>query len=230
MKGCTSLGDPASYKVLVDDLSVGSGTRPSAAMQRNLIGLREFAVTDLKTLTAGQASVRRCDGRFPSDEGDFDDLEFGSLDGLRVLLEVWGVPEDSVGGGGSLGFVLVQARTLAPPAVYTVPRKGQDFLAQAKLGTELRMFAPLALGMREFGNKNFEGSVPLLCQGMHELNTVVSGPIKATEVALRANETLLLTKLHKVVSDAIVGARVKSNSRYKLLQPAADGLFACPGL
>jgi hypothetical protein len=230
MKACSSLGDPASYKIFVDGLSTVSGATPSAALQRHLTGLREFVVNDLNNLTAGQASVRRCDGRNPTDAGDFDDLELRSLNNLRVLLEVWGVAEDGVsGGGGSLGFVLIQARTFSPLAVYTVRRDGHDFLAQAKLGTELRVFAPLALGMREFSNKHFEASIPLLCQGIHELSGLVSGPVRATEATLRADEKLLLTNLRKVVSDAIVGARIKTSSPYALLHPTTDGQFACPG-
>ncbi len=225
---CSSVGGTGPYKIFVDEVKTLSGTPASPTLLKSLSGLRDFLVTDLNTLTAGQASVRRCNDRFPQDPGDFDDAELNSLDNLRVLLEVWGAVQDPVRERGILGFVLVPARPLAPPAVYVVRRDGRDFLAQAKRGTELRVFAPLALGIRAYQNRRYEESVPLLCQGAHELDTLLKKPASAADAPLRADQQTLLTKVRTVIDDAITRARSNPESRYMLLRPAPDNRFACP--
>jgi hypothetical protein len=225
---CSSSASGAAYKIFVDEVKTTSTTPASAAKLKDLSGLRDFVVADLRNLTDGQASILRCDKRFPRDSSDFDDIEVNALDNQRVLLEVWGAVEDSAASQGSLGFVLVPAWKLTPSAVYVVPRNGASFLDQAKQGTELRAFAPLVRGIRAYRNNAYDESIPLLCRGAQQLEALLQKPSQPGEAALRAAEQSLLTNVGKIVSDAITKARVTPGSRYLLLRPTAQGQFSCP--
>lgn len=223
---CAAPGGP--YKIFVDEVRSSSTGTNSASLAKDLQGLRDFVVADLTTLTAGQASVRPC-GRFPQHgPDDWDDTEMNLLDNQRVLLEVWGAANDPAHRRGLLGFVLVPAWELTPPAVYIVSRNAADFLQEAKRGAELRAFAPLALGIRAYRNQQYNESIPPLCQGVHELDALLASPPGALEDPLRADLTTLLTNVRKIVSEAIKAARAKEGSRYILLRPGADGRFTCP--
>lgn len=202
------------------------GVPVSAAWLKDLKGLRDFFVSDLSTLTAGQVSVRQCDARIPRDAGDFDDMEVNSLDNLRVLLEVWGTAEDPA--RGLLGFVLVPAWKLAPPAVYVIRTDRSSFLNQARHATELRVFAPLALGIRKYQNRQYDEAISPLCQGGRELEKVLAGAPQPSETQLRTDESALLSNVRKLISDAITKARLTPGNRYLLLKPQADGQFSCP--
>lgn len=141
---------------------------------------------------------------------------------------MWGAVQDPVRGLGILGFVIVPARPLAPPAVYMVRRDGPDFLAQARRGTELRVFATLALGIRAYQNRSYEQSVPMLCQGAYELDALLKKPASASDAPVRSEQQTLLTKVRTIISDAIRQAQSNPGSRYMLLRPASDNTFACP--
>lgn len=227
LKACASPGPAPTYKIFVDDVKSTSGAPPSAAQLKDLTGLRDFVVSDLTTLAGAQASVRRCDNRFPADSGDFDDSEVDSLDNLRVLLEVWGSAEEVATGRGLLGFVLVPAWTPSLHTVYVVRRDGPNFLAQAKRGTELRVFAPLSIGLRTYKNKNYADAVSPLCQGITELQTLLSQPSAGADASLQASETNLLINARQIASDAIEKARAPG-SRFTLLKPDSHGQFTCP--
>lgn len=227
LKACSSPGPEPTYKIFVDDVKSTSGAAPNAALLKDLTGLRDFVVSDLITIAAGQASVRKCDNRFPADSADFDDLEVNTLDNLRVLLEVWGAAEDPATGRGSLGFVLVPAWKPALHTVYVVRREGPNFLAQAKRGTELRVFAPLSIGIRTYKNQKYGDAIAPLCQGITELQALLTNQMPAADPALRANEASLLLSVRQIASDAIAKARAPGN-RFMLLKPGADGQFACP--
>jgi hypothetical protein len=228
---CSSAGGAGTYKIFVDEVRAGSGGGSGGAaagsIPKNLQGLRDFVVSDLTTLTAGHAAVCRCDRRFPLGSADFDDTEMNSLDNLRVLLEVWGVADDPANGRGVLGFVLVPAWQLTPPAVYVVKRGGASFLTEAKRGAELRAFAPLALGIRSYRNLQYDDAIPLLCQGTHQLDVLLANP-SAIDPSLQSDVTKLLANVRKLTSDAIKSARRAPGSRYGLLQPTASGEFTCP--
>lgn len=225
---CSSAEHDESYKIFVDEVKMTSAAPASAALSRGLSGLRDFVYSDLSALTVGQASVHRCDARFPRNEGEFDETEVSTLENLRVLLEVWGAADDPT--RGRLGFVLVPAWKLTPPAVYVIRTGSSDFLAQARRVTEFRVFAPLALGIRAYQNQHYTEAIPPLCKGVHELDTLLVGPVSPAEKALRENENSLRTGVNKLISDAIARARVAPDSRYRLLQPPADGQFSCPGV
>lgn len=227
LKACVSPGPASTYKIFVDDVKAASGTAPGAAHIKDLTGLRDFIVSDLTTLAGAQASVRRCDNRFPADSGDFDDPEVDSLDNLRVLLEVWGSAEDVAGGHAMLGFVLVPAWTTSLHSVYVVHRDGHNFLEEAKRGAELRVFAPLSIGLRTYRNKSYEDAIAPLCQGISELQVLLSQPSAGADPALQASEANLLAHASLIASDAIAHARTP-HSRFMLLKPDANGQFACP--
>jgi hypothetical protein len=198
------------------------------ALQKQTSGLRDFIVENLRTMSRGRAFVIPCRGRFPQDATEYTDGEFDSLDNLRVLLEVWGSVDDPVGGRGSLGFVLVPARSVAPPALFVVRRSGRDFLSQAQQGAVLEMFAPIAIGIHDYQNRKFEDAVPNLCEGINKLQDSVNSSRLANDLAALEEQNKLLIAVRRVVSDAIRQARSDSRSRYQLVSPGSDGQFPCP--
>jgi hypothetical protein len=228
LKGCGGSADSGEYKIYVDDVQTIANTAADAGLSKKVTGLRDFAVGDLRVLMAGKALVRPCQGRIPRDAGDFDDLEMELLDNGRVLLEVWASVEDPAVKRSVLGFVLVPTSAMASKAVYTMPRAGADFLAEARLGTELRVFAPLALGLRAYKNQRYEDSIGPLCQGIHQLGVVLGGAARPEEAALRADEQVLLGAVRKIAADAIAKAHANPQSPYSLWTPGSDGAFACP--
>jgi len=225
---CNSTTGNSAYKIFVDDVKSSSNTPASPALARKMGGLRDFIVENLRTMSKGRASVMPCLGRFPGDASAFTDDEFGSLDNLRVLLEVWGAVEDSAGGRGALGFVLVPARQLAPPAVFVFRRASADFLSQAKQGAKLEVFTPIALGILDYQNLKYEDAIPNLCVGVNKLADVANSADANSDQQTIADQNKLLTELRRIVNDAITKARSDPNSRYQLLKAAPGNVFLCP--
>lgn len=62
---CSSAGGAGPYKIFVDEVKTQSATPAGPTLLKDLNGLRDFLVTDLNTLSAGQASVRRAMVDFP---------------------------------------------------------------------------------------------------------------------------------------------------------------------
>jgi hypothetical protein len=225
---CGSGGAADAYKIYVDEIKSPNSTAADAESVRRIRGIRDILESNLKVSLGAKVVVRRCDNRFPTGIDDFDGEQLDSLENLRVLLEVWGVLQDSTQGQGSLGFVLVPARTFSSPAVYLVSTsRGTDLLAQTRKGLELRVFGPLALGMREYQNKRYEASIPLLCQGAHDLSTLLKRN-GVTDAAARVDQETLLKQLTGVVDTAVKNARKDPTSKYQLLTPNAQNGFECP--
>jgi hypothetical protein len=223
---CADPGPPEAYKIYVDEVRVPGSPASNAQIQQKLQSVHNFLVANLKVSAGENASVRDCGKRFPSDASDFDNLEFDGLDNLRVVLEVWGVLEDPARGSGAIGFALVPAHPLTPPAVYVVP--SANLLNSLRQGKQMSGFAPLVLGIRHYQNKRYADAVPLLCGGAQQLEAVLSGQNAFGDAAFRTRQQELLKKVKEVTDIAIREARKTPGSPFALLSPASDGSFACP--
>ena len=225
---CTAATGGSAYKIFVDDVRSVSSTPASPAQTKKMGGLRDFIVENLRTMSKGRASVAPCAGRFPSDASVFTDDEFDSLDRLRVLLEVWGAVEDPVREQGALGFVLVPARQVSPPAVFVFRRTGGSFLSQADQGAKLQVFTPVVLGLIDYQNLKYEDAIPNLCQGQHKLTDIINSADPNADPQSLTDQKKLLSELRRIISDAITKGRSDPGSRYQLLKPGADHTFSCP--
>ncbi len=223
---CADPGPPEAYKIFVDEVRIPGNPVSSVKTKQKLQSIRKFLSDNLKVSAGENASVRDCGKRFPSDASDFDEPEFDGLENLRVVLEVWGVLEDPSRGSGTIGFALVPARPLIPPAVYVLP--SDNLLNSFRQGKQMSGFAPLVLGIRHYQNKKHADAVPLLCGGAHQLEAVLSGQSALGDTAFRARQQALLKKVKEITDSAIREARKVPGSPFALLSPAGDGTFACP--
>ena len=226
LTNCKDPGPPDAFKIFVDEVRATSGSTGNARLQEKLQSIHKFLSENLKSSSGDNASVRDCGKRFPNDPSDFDSTEFDGLDNLRVVLEVWGVLDDPGNGSGSLGFALVPARPIAPPAVYVVP--SANLLNALRQGKQMSAFAPLVLGMRQYQNRNYADAVPMLCAGTQQLNSVLTGPSALGDAALFTRQQELLKKVKEITDSAIREARKTPGSPFGLWNPTTDGTFVCP--
>lgn len=226
LTNCKDPGPPDVFKIFVDEVRATGGSTGSARVREKVQGIHKFLSENLKASSGDKASVRDCGKRFPSDSADFDNKEFDGLDNLRVVLEVWGMLDDPVKGSGSLGFALVPARPIAPPAVYVVP--SANLLNSLRQGKQMSAFAPLVLGIRQYQNKNYADAVPLLCAGTQQLNSVLTGQSALGDDAFRTRQRELMKKVKEITDSAIREARRTPGSPFGLWNPTSDGTFLCP--
>jgi hypothetical protein len=226
LTNCRDPGPPEAFKIFVDEVRTAGNSAGSAKVQEKLQSIHRFLSENLKAASGDNASVRDCGKRFPSDPSDFDGTEFDGLDNLRVVLEVWGVLDDAAKGSGSIGFALVPARPLAPPAVYVVP--SANLLNSLRQGKQMSAFAPLVLGIRQYQNKNYADAVLLLCTGTQQLDSVLHGQAGLGDTAFRARQRELMRKVREITDSAIREAKKTPDSPYQVWTPASDGTFACP--
>jgi hypothetical protein len=180
----------------------------------------------LRASSGDNASVRDCGKRHPNDPSDFDSTEFDGLDNLRVVLEVWGVLNDPAKGSGSLGFALIPAHSLAPPAVYVIP--SANLLNSLRQGRQMSAFAPLVFGISQYQNRNYASAVPLLCAGTQQLNSVLTGQSALGDAAFLSHQQELMKKVREITDKAVREARKTQGSPFGLWNPASDGTFVCP--
>jgi hypothetical protein len=226
LTNCKDPGPPEVFKIFVDEVRVAGSSGSSVKVQEKLQSIHKFLSENLKASSGDNASVRDCGTRFPKDPADFDGTEFDGLDNLRVVLEVWGVLEDPTRGSGSIGFALVPARPIAPPAIYVVP--SSNLLSSLRQGKQMSAFAPLVLGIRQYQNRNYADAVPLLCAGTQQLNSVLHGQSALGDAAFFTHQQELMKKVKEIADSAIREARKTPGSAFGLWNPSSDGTFVCP--
>ena len=226
LTNCSDPGPPDAFKIYVDEVRVAGGSASSVKVQEKLQSVHRFLSENLKASSGDLASVRDCGKRFPNDPSDFDSTEFDGLDNRRVVLEVWGVLDDPAKGSGSLGFALVPARPIAPPAIYVI--RIDDLLTSLRQGKQMSAFAPLVLGIRQYQNKNYADAVPLLCAGSQQLNSILAGRAAPGDATFRVGQQALIQKISAITDNSIKEARKTPGSPFALLSPNSSGTFVCP--
>jgi hypothetical protein len=232
LTNCMDPGPRDAFKIFVDEVRVTGGSSGSASVQARLQSIHTFLSENLKHSSGGSGSVRDCGKRHPNDPSDFSSTEFDELDNLRVVLEVWGVVDGPAKKSGSLGFALVPAHSIAPPAVYVIP--SANLLNSLTQGRQLSAFAPLVFGISQFQNaKNgdntkYSSAIPLLCAGTQQLNLVITGQSALGDAVFLSRQQELLKKVRGMTDEAIREARKTPNSPYLQWSPTSDGTFVCP--
>lgn len=226
LTNCMDPGPRDVFKIFVDEVRVTGGSAGSARVQARLQSIHTFLFENLRASSGDNGSVRDCGKRYPNDPSDFNTTEFDGLDNLRVVLEVWGVLDGSAKESGSLGFALVPAHSIAPPAVYVIP--STNLLNSLRQGRQMGAFAPLVFGISQYQNGMYASAVPLLCDGTQQLNLVMTGQSALGDAALLSRQQELLKKVREMTDKAIREARKAPNSPYGPWNPSSDGTFVCP--
>jgi hypothetical protein len=219
---CENPGPFGDFKIFVDEVRLPNNLPADARTKDKLKTAHTFLFNNLKISADGKASVQECGTRFPSDADHFDSRQFEPLDDMRVLLETWGVLEDPARGSGRIGFALIPAGSLAPPAVLMVPSDNLlDQMVQAK---RMSSIAPLVLGIRHYQNKEYAAAVLPLCAGAKQISALLAVPM---DTNLKASEENLLRKV-KEITNAAIGEAAKTDRSFALWPKASDGTFQCP--
>ena len=226
LTNCSDPGPPDAFKIYVDEVRAAGSSASGPKIQEKLLSVHRFLSENLKASSGDMASVRDCGKRFPTDPSDFDSTEFDGLDNRRVVLEVWGVLDDPAKGSGSLGFALVPARPIAPPAIYVI--RIDDLLTSLRQGKQMSAFAPLVLGIRQYQNRNYADAVPLLCAGTQQLKSILTGVAAPGDSTFRAHQQDLLQRISTITDSSIKEARKAPGSPFALLSPNSSGTFVCP--
>jgi hypothetical protein len=226
LTNCRDPGPPEVFKIFVDQVRATGGSSNSASVQARLQSIHKFLSENLRASSGDNASVRDCGNRHPNDSSDFDSTEFDGLDNLRVVLEVWGELDDPAKGSGSLGFALIPAHSIAPPAVYVI--RSANLLSSLRQGRQMSAFAPLVFGISQFQNRNYANAVPLLCAGTQQLNSVLTGQSALGDAAFLSRQQELMKRVREITDRAVKEARKTQGSPFGLWNPTSDGTFVCP--
>jgi hypothetical protein len=226
LTNCMDPGPRDVFKIFVDEVRVTGGSAGSARVQARLQSIHTFLSENLRASSGNNGSVRDCGKRYPNDPSDFNSTEFDGLDNLRVVLEVWGVLDGPAKESGSLGFALVPAHSIAPPAVYVIP--STNLLNSLRQGRQMSAFAPLVFGISQYQNRNYASAVPLLCAGTQQLNLVITGQSALGDAAFLSRQQDLVKKVREMTDKAIREARKTEGSPFGQWTPSSDGTFVCP--
>jgi hypothetical protein len=226
LTNCMDPGPRDVFKIFVDEVRVTGGSAGSARVQARLQSIHTFLSENLRASSGNNGSVRDCGKRYPNDPSDFNSTEFDGLDNLRVVLEVWGVLDGPAKESGSLGFALVPAHSIAPPAVYVIP--SANLLNSLRQGRQMSAFAPLVFGISQYQNRSYAAAVPLLCAGTQQLNLVINGQSALVDPAFLSSQQDLVRKVREMTDKAIREARKTAGSPFGQWTPSSDGTFVCP--
>jgi hypothetical protein len=222
---CSTPGSTDEYKIYVDDVRLPAAG-VSLRLRKRADFLRNAFLADLNNTLQDRAAVKRCNGRFPLDKSDFTDTQVDSLSNLRVVLEVWTAIEDQATAAGEFGFVLVPARSIAPPAVFVVKDNFQrDVNSILKRNKQLQAFAPVVLGTRYYQNQKYLEALPLLCQGHTQLQAVIAAP---QDAQLLQREKDLLGRLDDIIDDSYRKAKASGEPQFAALTPDGTHRYNCP--
>jgi len=223
---CSMRGSAEEFKIYVDDVRVPDTGVPRLLRQRaNFV--HDAFFNDLNSALQDQASVKLCKGRFPLEKSDYDDTQVDSLNNLRVVLEVWTAIEDQTTANAEFGFVLVPARSIAPPAVFVVKDNlKRDFNSILKRNKQLQAFAPVVLGTRYYQNHSYPDALPLLCQGRTQLQALISGPSQDAQLLQREKD--LLGRLDDIIDDSYRKAKASDAPQFAALTPDENNRYSCP--
>lgn len=226
LTNCMDQGSSELFKIFLDEVRVAGGSGQNPQVQARLESIRTFLRENLKASSGVNASVRDCGHRYPTNPSDFNATEFDELDNMRVVLEVWGALDGPTKSSGSLGFALVPAHSLAPPAVYIVP--SPNLLSSLRSGKQVSAFAPLVFGISQFQNRKYDSAVPLLCAGLRQVDLVISGQSQINAAGFAESQRELVKQVQKMADRAIQESRKTPGSPYITMTPGSDGSFSCP--
>jgi hypothetical protein len=222
------------YKVILDNVSVlGPGTSSATLLLNRLRQKVQFDLAAMQLETTPQMVLVPCRERSPQDATDFNVAIVDSLNGHRVLVEIWGQIETRA------GVSVQQAQlnyTLVPVSHYdraVVPQGGFSAAYQQRLrGTpddlvklfgefsDLKAYVSIAAGVKSIKEHDYDQAFLCFCRA----RSLLGQPSASVEPAVK---TSLLKYLDQKVSDTFTQARNDKSVKCGL---GLDGTRpVCPG-
>jgi hypothetical protein len=233
MRDCPGIS-VEGYKVMLDNVSVmGSGTETTKQLLDRLRQKVRFNLTAIQLETTPQMVLVPCRDRAPQDVTDFNPTIVDSLNGHRVLVEIWGQIEARTGAGvqrAQLNFTLVPVTFYDRPVV---PAGGFSAAYQQRLRgnpddlaklfgefSDLKAYVSVAAGVKSLKEHDYDQANLCFCRA----SALLGQPPAGMEPAVR---TSLLRYVDQKVNDTFTQAHSDGSVRSHL---GLDGTRpACPG-
>ncbi|MCI0615989.1 hypothetical protein L0244_23640 [bacterium] len=233
---CTKVTQVEGLKVMLDDIYfiAPSGTQPSGVSMQALAWKVSCQIRALKTELG--ASKERfelvpCLGRKPGSESDFTRDQVGQLNAQRVVLEVWGLLQNSAGATPEsspqalVGFAIIPLRFYEHfetnsgdmPGVYMAEfpfdiTKPETLLERS---ADFKTYFTIGIGLKFFKEKIYNSALKSFCQAQHSLQPGGNKPTDPDKIAL-------LDYVRKMTKTVVADARKGPVSEYNKVIRALD--------
>lgn len=234
---CTKVTQVEGLKVMLDEIYflASSGTQPSSVSMQALAWKVSCQIRALKAelgASTQQFELVPCLGRKPASESDFTRDQVSQLNAQRVVLEVWGVLQNSAGTAPQaspqalVGFAVIPLRFYEHfetnsgdmPGVYMAEfpfdiTKPETLLEQSG---DFKTYFTIGIGLKFFKEKIYNSALKSFCQAQHSLQPGGNKPTDPDKIALLA----YVRKMTKaVVDDARKGPVTEYNKVIRALDP-----------
>lgn len=222
------------YKVMLDNVRVsGAKTEDALLLLNRLRQKMQFDLAAIQLETIPQTVLVPCRDRTPQDVTDFNPTIVDSLNGHRVLVEVWGQVEARTG----LSMQRAQLNfTLVPVSFYdrpVVPAGGFSAAYQQRLRgnpddlarlfgefSDLKSYVSVAAGVKSLKEHEYDQAYLCFCRA----DSLLRQPAANLEPAVKAS---LLRYLEQKVNDTFAQAHNDKSVKSRLA--LAGTRSACPG-
>lgn len=222
------------YKVLFDNLSISGANTDTAKLMLNRLRQKvQFDLTSTQLETTPQTVLVPCRDRTPQDVTDFNPSIVDSLNGHRVLIEIWGQIEARTGLAvqrAQLNFTLVPISFYDRPAV---PPTGFSSAYEQRLrGTpddlaklfgefsDLKTYVSIAAGVKSLKEHQYDQAYACFCRA----TTLLTQSPAGMQPSLK---TSLLRYVGQKVNDTYTQAHADRSTPSRV--GVIDKLSACPG-
>jgi hypothetical protein len=233
IRDCTGISTDG-YKIVLDNLSiVGPGTDTARQLFTHLREKVQFDLQATQLETTPQMVLVPCRNRTPEDVTDFNPTIVDSLNGQRVLLEIWGQIEARTGVSvqrAQLNFMLVPIsfydRTVIPAggfsAAYQQRLRGTPEELAKIFGefSALKTYVSIAAGVKSLKEHAYDQAYVCFCRA----GSLLALPPSDIEPAIR---TSLLRYVAQKVNDAFNLAQNDKSAPSRLALQGARS--QCPG-
>lgn len=234
---CTKVTQVEGLKVMLDEIYflATSGTQPTSLSMQALSWKVSCQIRALKAelgASTQQFELVPCLGRKPGSESDFTRDQVSQLNAQRVVLEVWGVLQNSAGTTPQaspqalVGFAIIPLRFYQHfetnsgdmPGVYMAEfpfdiAKPETLLEQS---SDFKTYFTIGLGLKFFKEKIYNSALKSFCQAQHSLQPGGNNPTDPDKIAL-LDYVRKMTKT--VVDDARKGPVTEYNKVIRALDP-----------
>jgi hypothetical protein len=211
------------YKVMLDNVSVtGAGAQDSTLLLNRLRQKVQFDLAAIQLETTPQMVLVPCRDRTPQDASDFNPMIVDSLNGHRVLVEIWGQIEARTGISvqrAQLNFTLVPISFYDSPLV---PAGGFSTSYQQRLAgkpdeltklfgefSELKAYYSLTAGVKSLKEHEYDQAFLCFCRASSLLGQAPVGMGSAVRLSLlkyldqKVGETFATAHKDKSIDSAL---------------------------
>lgn len=222
------------YKIIVDNIGVvGSGGQESALLLSHLQQKLQFDLATLQLETDPPMILIPCQDRVPQDPSDFSTSVIDSLNGHRVLVEIWGRIEARVGAStqrARLNFTLVPIsyydHSLVPLGGFTTAYERRLRVTPEELMkmfgefSDLKTYITIAAGVKSLKEHDYDQAFLCFCRGKSLLGQLPVGIGSAVRTSLAA---YVDQKVHETFTQAHGDTGVRSALALDGTRPVCPG-------